>query len=257
MRRVRVRCGATASDVCARTLLASRGRVLARVSYRRATRRRAPRRRNVARRRGWGSSRALARASRRDRRGDGDVGLRPPRSAPRVHVQHGGRALRRTAQADRGGGERDRDRGASPGSLSEIERVGFRADFRDYLEARLEDQQAGADLPRIAAARQHSAAAQKRLWARASRMSQDPKALCREQPDDRGSQSDVRRSRPQVRRRDRARARRHHQAALGLCIAATFLYAYEATRAQKFEWLTAVAFVLVAALVVYVTLDLD
>lgn len=137
------------------------------------------------------------------------------------------------------------------------DRIGFRKDFRDYLESRIADQEAGADIPRILAARERSAAASKLLWARASRIAQDPKFLVQ-------SNQMI----PALNQMFDAASRRFAAERARVpddivylifasCIGAAFLYAYVSECLQKFEWSLAVGFVVVAAAVVYVTLELD
>ncbi len=140
----------------------------------------------------------------------------------------------------------------------EPERAGFRDDFREYLEARIADGNARADIPRILEARARSTSAQMRLWARASRFArEDPKALI-----------PTTQMAPALNQMIDAAGRRFaaEQARVpdsiiylifAMSILATFLYAYLGARVQHFEWFTAGTFVLVAASVVFVTLELD
>lgn len=57
----------------------------------------------------------------------------------------------------------------------EPDRLAFRSDFRAYLEARLAYFSHGADAAQIEATNTASAAASQKLWARATRLSKDPK----------------------------------------------------------------------------------
>jgi len=139
----------------------------------------------------------------------------------------------------------------------EAERIGFRAEFREYLESRIADQDAGSDVPRILAARERSAAAQRLLWARASRISHDPTSIV-------ASQQMV----PALnqmfdaasRRFGAERARVPESIVLllfAMCIAATFLYSYFGERARKFDGFTTACFIVVVTSAIYVTLELD
>jgi hypothetical protein len=139
----------------------------------------------------------------------------------------------------------------------EGDREAFRREFHEYLESRIADQDAGADVSRILAARERTAAAQRLLWARASRISQDPKffvasyqmtSALNEMFDAAGRRFAAERTRvPDV----------IVVLLFVLCVAASFLYAYVGQRSDKFESATAVCFVLVTVAVVFVTIELD
>ncbi len=139
----------------------------------------------------------------------------------------------------------------------EPERAGFRADFREYLESRIADQEAGADVPRILAERARTAAAQRALWARASRLSLDPKNFV-------ASAQMV----PALTQMFDAAGRRFAAERarvpdlilymlFAIAVIATFVAAFLGGRARRFDWFTAVVFVTIVSAVVYVTLELD
>ena len=139
----------------------------------------------------------------------------------------------------------------------EPERDGFRADFREYLEARIADYESHSDLARIGAARARSAAAQKLLWDRASRLAADSTnyVASLEMVPALNAMFDA------AGRRYGAERARVPDSILyllfAMCIVSTFLYTYLSGRSRRFERSAAVTFVILAVGVVYATLELD
>ena len=140
---------------------------------------------------------------------------------------------------------------------SEEERIKFRDDFKDYVEARIEYYQAGRDIKRIIAADSLTQAISAGLWARATHLAKDPANLAATQQmiPALNSMIDISTTRTAGEKAKVPDSILYMLFFLA-CIS-SFYGGYIAGRKAHIDWMVETGFCLLISLVVLFTLDLD